>query len=119
MSWTDEMVAELTKLWEEGLTTGEIGKRLGISKNAVVGKAHRLNLQSRPSPIKQSVVKKKKEDRITSYNVCYTKLLRCSLQYVPPAPICFPQKWKSLSFGSPTGQRHILCVKSNKPIRFV
>ncbi len=62
MSWTDEMVAELTKLWEEGLTTGEIGKRLGISKNAVVGKAHRLNLQSRPSPIKQSVVKKKKEE---------------------------------------------------------
>ena len=51
--WTDEKIAKLKKLWSEGLTTGEIGKRLGVSKNAVVGKAHRLGLKGRPSPIKR------------------------------------------------------------------
>src|SRR6201996_2050062 len=51
--WNDEKIGRLKKLWSEGLTTGEIGKRLGVSKNAVVGKAHRLGLKGRPSPIKR------------------------------------------------------------------
>jgi GcrA cell cycle regulator len=49
--WTDERVAQLGKLWAEGLSTAEIGRRLGITKNAVVGKAHRLQLAPRPSPL--------------------------------------------------------------------
>jgi GcrA cell cycle regulator len=53
MSWNDDKITRLKKLWQEGLTTGEIGKRLGVSKNAVVGKAHRLGLKGRPSPIKR------------------------------------------------------------------
>jgi GcrA cell cycle regulator len=53
MGWNDEKITRLKKLWSEGLTTGEIGKRLGVSKNAVVGKAHRLGLKGRPSPIKR------------------------------------------------------------------
>jgi GcrA cell cycle regulator len=61
--WTDEKITRLKKLWSEGLTTGEIGKRLGVSKNAVVGKAHRLGLKGRPSPIKRQhkAVEVKKE----------------------------------------------------------
>ena len=55
MSWTPELIKELKKLWKKGLTTGEIGRILGISKNAVVGKAHRLGLESRPSPIKREI----------------------------------------------------------------
>ena len=55
--WTDDRIAKLKKLWTEGLPTGEIGKRLGVSKNAVVGKAHRLSLKSRPSPIRRAVKK--------------------------------------------------------------
>lgn len=51
--WTDEMVEGLRRMWDEGLTTGEIGKRLGVSKNSIVGKVHRLKLVSRPSPIKK------------------------------------------------------------------
>lgn len=58
MSWTDERIQELSRLWQAGLSASEIGKRLGISKNAVVGKAHRLNLPSRPSPIKQAPAQK-------------------------------------------------------------
>ena len=54
MAWTDKMVEELKKLWNLGITTGEIGKRLGISKNSIVGKVHRLGLEGRPSPIKKT-----------------------------------------------------------------
>lgn len=53
MAWTDEMVDQLRAMWKEGLTTGEIGKRLGVSKNSIVGKVHRLGLSGRPSPIKK------------------------------------------------------------------
>ena len=51
MEWTEESIRLLTAFWAEGLSTAEIGRRLGISKNAVVGKAHRLELSARPSPI--------------------------------------------------------------------
>lgn len=53
MAWTDEMVDQLKAMWIEGTTTGEIGKRLGVSKNSIVGKVHRLGLSGRPSPIKK------------------------------------------------------------------
>ncbi len=53
MAWTDEMVDQLREMWKQGLTTGEIGKRLGVSKNSIVGKVHRLGLSGRPSPIKK------------------------------------------------------------------
>jgi GcrA cell cycle regulator len=53
MEWSEEIIARLRGLWSEGLSTAEIGRRMGISKNAVVGKAHRLNLPPRPSPIRR------------------------------------------------------------------
>jgi GcrA cell cycle regulator len=53
MEWNDETIARLRVLWAEGLSTAEIGRRMGVSKNAVVGKAHRLNLPARPSPIRR------------------------------------------------------------------
>ena len=53
MEWTEELIARLRALWEEGHSTAEIGRILGVSKNAVVGKAHRLNLPARPSPIRR------------------------------------------------------------------
>ena len=52
MAWTDEDIKKLTQLWEQGLSTVAIGQALGISKNAVIGKVHRLQLQARPSPIR-------------------------------------------------------------------
>lgn len=61
MAWTDKMVEDLKIMWKQGLTTGEIGKRLGVSKNSIVGKVHRLQLDARPSPIK-----KKDEETETS-----------------------------------------------------
>ena len=53
MDWTDDVIDRLKALWLEGHSTAEIGRRMGISKNAVVGKAHRLNLAGRPSPIRR------------------------------------------------------------------
>jgi GcrA cell cycle regulator len=52
-TWNDCMIAALRSLWGEGLSTAEIGRRLGVTKNAVVGKARRLDLATRPSPIRQ------------------------------------------------------------------
>ncbi len=52
--WPDKMVAKLRALWADGLSASSIGKTMGLSKNAVMGKAHRLGLPSRPSPIKAS-----------------------------------------------------------------
>ena len=53
MDWSTEAIERLRALWAEGHSTAEIGRRMGISKNAVVGKAHRLNLPARPSPIRR------------------------------------------------------------------
>lgn len=52
VTWRDDAVLRLRVLWEEGRSTAEIGRQLGISKNAVIGKAHRLKLSQRPSPIR-------------------------------------------------------------------
>ena len=53
MSWTEERVATLTKMWEGGSTASQIAEELGgVSRNAVIGKAHRLGLKARPSPVK-------------------------------------------------------------------
>ena len=50
MSWSDDRVALLKRLWGEGKTAAEIAKELGegVTRNAVIGKAHRLKLSSRP-----------------------------------------------------------------------
>jgi len=53
MSWTDERIDRLKALWSNGMTASQIADDLGgVSRNAVIGKAHRLGLQSRPSPVK-------------------------------------------------------------------
>jgi GcrA cell cycle regulator len=53
MAWTDERIDKLKSLWGQGLTASQIADELGgVSRNAVIGKAHRLGLESRPSPVK-------------------------------------------------------------------
>ncbi|MBA2918545.1 GcrA cell cycle regulator [Sphingomonas sp. MAH-20] len=54
MAWTDERIDQLKSMWEKGMTASQIAEELGgVSRNAVIGKAHRLGLQSRPSPVRE------------------------------------------------------------------
>ena len=58
MSWTEERIDSLKTMWEAGQTASQIAEALGgVSRNAVIGKAHRLGLQSRPSPVKPNEAK--------------------------------------------------------------
>ena len=51
MAWTDDRVEILTKLWGEGLSASQIARELGdVTRNAVIGKVHRLGLAGRASP---------------------------------------------------------------------
>ena len=53
MSWTEERIERLKKMWTDGATASQIADELGgVSRNAVIGKAHRLGLEQRPSPVK-------------------------------------------------------------------
>lgn len=49
--WDEEKLNKLKSLWEEGLPITKIGVELGVSRNAIAGKAHRMNLPKRNSPI--------------------------------------------------------------------
>lgn len=51
ISWTDERVETLKKLWQEGHSASQIAKHLGgVTRNAVIGKVHRLGLSGRAAP---------------------------------------------------------------------
>ena len=60
MSWTEERIDRLKAMWSKGATASQIADELGgVSRNAVIGKAHRLGLDSRPSPVKAGEEKEK------------------------------------------------------------
>jgi GcrA cell cycle regulator len=62
MSWTEERIERLKKLWHDGATASQIADELGgVSRNAVIGKAHRLGLEQRPSPVKPGEEKEAKK----------------------------------------------------------
>ena len=46
-TWTADRIDQLTKLWNEGVPAKEIGRRIGVTKNMVIGKANRLSLPPR------------------------------------------------------------------------
>jgi GcrA cell cycle regulator len=62
MSWTEERIERLKKMWHDGATASQIADDLGgVSRNAVIGKAHRLGLEQRPSPVKPGEEKEAKK----------------------------------------------------------
>ncbi|WP_448582200.1 GcrA family cell cycle regulator [Thermaurantiacus sp.] len=64
MAWTEERIALLTKYWQEGHSASQIAEALGegLTRNAVIGKAHRLGLAARPSPLKGAEAKADAKD---------------------------------------------------------
>jgi GcrA cell cycle regulator len=62
VSWTEERIDTLKKMWDSGMTATQIAEELGgVSRNAVIGKAHRLGLEQRPSPVKPGDEKEHKK----------------------------------------------------------
>jgi GcrA cell cycle regulator len=66
LSWTDDRIGLLKRMWKEGKSAADIAKALGkgVTRNAVIGKAHRMGLSGRPSPI--TAVPKKAETKEVS-----------------------------------------------------
>ena len=63
MGWTSEKVEKLKELWSKGHTASQIAEMLGdTTRNAVIGKAHRLNLEAR-APSKQSSSSRSKDNK--------------------------------------------------------
>lgn len=58
MAWTEDRVEVLTKLWAEGLSASQIAKQLGgVTRNAVIGKVHRLGLSGRAKPSRPATIR--------------------------------------------------------------
>lgn len=96
MSWTDERVEVLSKLWLEGRSASQIAAELGygVTRNAVIGKVHRLGLAGRPKPalsvqprMKQKLTPRTADDRIKvdpAYSSVVTPLQIPVRTYVAP-----------------------------------
>ena len=71
MAWTEDRVATLTKLWAEGLSASQIAKELGeVTRNAVIGKVHRLGLSGRAKPSRPKRKTAKKSSAGTTPATC-------------------------------------------------
>jgi GcrA cell cycle regulator len=57
--WTEERLKKLKTLWKKGVSISQIGKELGVSRNAIAGKVHRMGLSKRQSPIASKPAAKK------------------------------------------------------------
>ncbi|MEA2738655.1 MAG: GcrA cell cycle regulator [Acetobacteraceae bacterium] len=86
MVWDEDTIRNLRDLWTQGLSTAEIGRRLGVSKNAIVGKAHRLDLDARPSPIRRDVAKSATERPAAYPRMAGPTLPPLASAGVPPMP---------------------------------
>ena len=85
--WTEAMAQLVAAFWDEGLSTAEIGRRMGVSKGCVIGKARRLGLTPRPSPIKPV---DPNHPRAQEY--ARRKLARRAVVTLPPLPSLAPHK---------------------------
>lgn len=109
MTWTTEKIKQLKKLWQKGKSTVEIGRELGISKNAVVGKVHRLELSSRPSPIKKEATPKPQKQKLVvngKMSLLDLKLTSCRWPIGEPKDTDFHFCGKDTITGKPYCSEH-------------
>ena len=67
--WDEDKLNKLRKLWDDGLPITKIGNEIGVSRNAIAGKAHRMGLPKRNSPISKSGDPRKNQETINSDNI--------------------------------------------------
>ena len=61
MAWTDERIKQLRQLWSEGQSASKIAEKLGgVTRNAVIGKVHRLGLSNRSENSEKKIITKKR-----------------------------------------------------------
>ena len=90
MGWTDERVELLKRLWQEGLSASQIAKQLGgVTRNAVIGKVHRLGLSGRATPSKpaRTVFKAPRPARPVSAPSLPRRLAEPAAHAMQPAPV--------------------------------
>lgn len=84
MAWTEERVEELKKLWGEGHSASQIAARMGgVTRNAVIGKVHRLGLSGRAAPAKPKAVHAE-EPREVKAEAAPKRPVRTVLRDLPP-----------------------------------
>ena len=91
--WNDVIITELIQLWSEGRSGAEIARRLNVSRNSVIGKAHRLELPRRPSPIRYSEGERKRQTKVCHHNILSGELPTLpSLKTTTAILDCTPKK---------------------------
>lgn len=120
-AWTDEQIETLTRLWADGLSCSLIGEAMGITRNAVIGKVHRLKLPKRRTTDRISgwkwmnVSKRSKwqSQRATTRAERAkpkpkVKLQRVSVPKPKPQPVEFTADvWEPLAWATPVTLEHV------------
>lgn len=97
MAWTDDRVEILSKLWADGLSASQIAKQLGgVTRNAVIGKVHRLGLSGRAKPSRP--VKRAPRTTTAKARASVPAAPRV-IRRAPPAPTPVPLEAKQLPDG--------------------
>ena len=107
MDWTETMIADLRADWDGGYSASVIGKRNGWTKCAVIGKAHRLGLEARRSPI-GATGKRSRTPRERVPTPPKVTLPRLS-PVVPPAPVREPPRSAPGEAAGPFGNSRGTC----------
>jgi GcrA cell cycle regulator len=101
--WTEGTIRTLRDEWGKGTATSEIGRKLGVSKNSIVGKAHRLDLDARPSPIRRKGAPKlpplplRLSVRSYSLPPLSSAIITMPVVLVPPPPVSTPTPVRRIS----------------------
>ena len=92
MEWTEERTEQLRSLWAQGCSASEISARLcGVTRNAVIGKAHRLGLSARAAPVRREAPRPAGPGRVCLWPVGDPKqpgFHFCSAPIEPGRPYC-------------------------------
>ena len=95
MGWTDERVELLKKLWQDGLSASQIAKQLGgVTRNAVIGKVHRLGLSGRATPSQpaRAVFKAPRAPRPVAHHPVVRRALAIPAHPAEPPALVLPEE---------------------------